>query len=163
MEEFTKLNFSKRLMQDGMLFVWVEKEYIRDVCVFFEDQGFYYVENMVWVMLDETMRSEVLKTNLIDATPAFIRDDYCYLKKTKKTLLMFRRIASSDLGSKLELRHQRTGDVVFDWKGILLCFNVSTDPTNPYKKPQDYVYMLIETLLPRAKIDQKNKFKMLEL
>lgn len=48
---------------------------------------------------------EVLKTHLIDATPAFIRDDYRYLKKTKKTLLMFRRIAHPDLGNKLELRH----------------------------------------------------------
>jgi hypothetical protein len=60
---------------------------------------------------------EVLKTNSIDATPAFIRDDYRYLKKTKKTLLMFRRMANAELGNKLELRHQRTGDVVFDWKG----------------------------------------------
>lgn len=46
-----------KLMKDGMLFVWVEKENIRDVCEFFEEQNFYYVENMVWVMLDESMKN----------------------------------------------------------------------------------------------------------
>jgi len=40
----------------------------------------------------------------------------------------------------LELRHQRTGDVVFDW----------IDPADPFKKPSFYVYKLIETLLPKA-------------
>ena len=40
----------------------------------------------------------------------------------------------------LELRHQRTGDVVFDW----------VDPANPFKKPTYYVYKLIEILLPKA-------------
>lgn len=60
--------------------------------------------------------AEVEKTKSQDATPAFVREDYTYLRKSKKTLLMFRRVAS-DLTSKLELRHQRTGDVVFDWLG----------------------------------------------
>lgn len=62
MEEFKKLSFNMKLMKDGMLFVWVEKEFIRDVVVFFEDQGFYYVENMVWVMLNEQMKAgKILK------------------------------------------------------------------------------------------------------
>lgn len=46
-------------MKDGMLFVWVEKEYIRDVCIFFESQNFYYVENMCWVMLDQDMKKGI--------------------------------------------------------------------------------------------------------
>ena len=28
-----------------------------DVCKFLEDQEFYYVENMCWVMLDENMKA----------------------------------------------------------------------------------------------------------
>ena len=52
----------------------------------------------------------------IDATPAFDHEDYTYLKKSHKSLLMFRRTSSD---GKLELRHQRTGDVVFNWKGKL--------------------------------------------
>ena len=49
------------------------------------------------------------------------------------------------------MRHQRTGDVVFDW----------VDPANPFKKPSYYVYKLIETLLPKAmaKIPKPTKEK----
>lgn len=45
---------------------------------------------------------EVTNFNTIDATPAIIKDDYTYLKKSHKTLLMFRR-QTSDI--KQELRH----------------------------------------------------------
>ena len=64
-------------------------------------------------MLEPKMEKEVRNFATIDATPAFIQEDYTYLKKSHKSLLMFRRISKDD--SKLELRHQRTGDVVFDW------------------------------------------------
>lgn len=131
MQEFSQLVIPKSVMQDGILFIWVEKEYIMDVCKFLEGQDFYYVENMCWVMLDENMKAgkinifdnliEVEKTQTQDATPAFVREDYTFLKKSKKTLLMFRRMSKVDGENghaKLELRHQRTGDVVFDWKGM---------------------------------------------
>ena len=48
--------------------------------------------------------------------------------------------STSERTVPLELRHQRTGDVVFDW----------VDPANPFKKPNYYVYKLIEILLPKA-------------
>jgi len=65
----------------------------------------------------------------------------------------------------LELRHQRTGDVVFDW----------TNPANPFSKPTYYTYKLIETLLPKAmnklpakqctpgQFDEARRIKMIEL
>ena len=56
MKEFRELNLSSKLMLDGILFIWVEKEYIFDVVKFLEDQKFYYVENMCWVMLDKQMK-----------------------------------------------------------------------------------------------------------
>lgn len=56
MQEFSQLFFPLTMMQDGMLFVWVEKEYIMDVCRYLEKQNFFYVENMCWVMLDSTMK-----------------------------------------------------------------------------------------------------------
>jgi hypothetical protein len=64
--------------------------------------------------------TEVNNFQTIDATPAIIKDDYTYLKKSHKTLLMFRKQTSAD--NKQELRHQRTGDVVFDWKGKNLIY-----------------------------------------
>lgn len=139
MKEFSQLVFPKEIMSDGMLFIWVEKEYIMDVCKFLEGQGFFYVENMCWVMLDPAMKegkpphhpAEVERTKSQDATPAFVRENYQYLKKSKKTLLMFRRV-HNDQNSKLELRHQRTGDVVFDWIGKILPSR--SRPVQPIRK-----------------------------
>ena len=56
MEEFEQLNFSKHLMIDGLVFVWVEKEIISQMIKYFEKQDMTYVENVCWVMLDETKK-----------------------------------------------------------------------------------------------------------
>ena len=70
----------------------------------------------------------------------------------------------------LELRHQRTCDVCFDW-GI-------TDPSVKYMdkinndgiardnlfKPTNYIYKMIETMLPKAMVDREKKhLRLLEL
>lgn len=47
---------------------------------------------------------EVNQFKTIDATPAIVTDDFTYLKKSHKSLLMFRR-QSKDDSNKLELRH----------------------------------------------------------
>ena len=80
-------------------------------------------------------------------------EDSTFFRKTKKTMLMFRKYDKKAAGyEQLELRHQRTGDVVFDWKenGARL-----------------YVYRLIETLLPKSALfsqnPKKEDFKLLEL
>lgn len=97
--------------------------------------------------------AEVENTQTIDATGAFVRKPYRHICKTHQTLLMLRRSeanrdkcrqwkrqevsgrAPAEKPPPLELRHQRTGDVVFD-----------------------FIYKLIETLLPKAmcKLDSKN-------
>jgi hypothetical protein len=51
------------------------------------------------------IRLEVEKTRLQDVTPAFVKQDYTYLKKSKKTLLMFRRTSDATGPNRLELRH----------------------------------------------------------
>jgi hypothetical protein len=140
--DFTKLTIPKSVMKDGMIFIWVEKEFISAIIKHLESQGFQYVENVCYVMLNREMQPSVKEFNTIDATPAIKLDDYTYLKKAHRSLLMFRR--SSESGA-LELRHQRTGDVVFDWK----------DPENPERKPDFYIWRLIEILLPKAAIDMK--------
>ena len=89
---------------------------------------------------------EVRNFATIDATPSFTLEDYTYLKKSHKSLLMFRRTSPN---GKLELRHQRTGDVVFNWK----------EDTKPQLKPDFYIYRLIEILLPKANIDPKKDDK----
>jgi hypothetical protein len=47
-------------MIDGLAFVWVEKEIISDVIKIFEKQDMMYVENICWVMLDETKRECII-------------------------------------------------------------------------------------------------------
>lgn len=90
------------VMKDGMLFVWVEKEYIYEIVVHLETMNFFYVENVCYVMIEPTMEKEVRNFATIDATPAFVHEDYTYLKKSHKSLLMFRRTSAD---GKLELRH----------------------------------------------------------
>lgn len=98
---------------------------------------------------------ETIKT--IDATGAFVRQPYRHICKSHQTLLMLRRSEANrdkckswkkvvdpskppaEKAPNLELRHQRTGDVVFDF--------VEADSR---KKPMYFIYKLIETLLPKA-------------
>ena len=42
-------------MKDGMIFIWVEKEFIYDIVVHLESQNFFYVENVCYVMLEASM------------------------------------------------------------------------------------------------------------
>ena len=51
-------------MKDGMLFIWVEKEYIMQIVRHLESQNFFYVENVCYVMLDQKM--EKGKSNLVE-------------------------------------------------------------------------------------------------
>jgi len=89
-------------MKDGMIFIWVEKEYIYDIVKHLETQNFFYVENVCYIALNQEMEKEVRTFATIDATPAFVQDEFTYLKKSHRSLLMFRRTSSD---GKLELRH----------------------------------------------------------
>jgi len=52
-EEFKKnFNIPTTVMKDGLVFIWVEKEYIFDLIKCFEKLDFFYVENVCYVMLD---------------------------------------------------------------------------------------------------------------
>ena len=66
---------------------------------------------------------------------------------------MFRRQQKKSQ-NPLELRHQRTCDVCFDFKDL----NVQN------YKPNEYMYKLIETLLPKSMVDEEKKhLRMIEL
>lgn len=64
------------------------------------------------------------------------------------------QIKEETLSSNIELRHQRNPDVVFDY--------VREDKLLNEDKPQ-FVYQIIETLLPTANYDEKTGIKLLEL
>lgn len=51
-----KLQIPDAVMKEGILFIWVEKELISILLDHFETQGFVYVENVCYVMLDESKK-----------------------------------------------------------------------------------------------------------
>lgn len=54
------LRIPNEVMRDGILFIWVEKEFTNDVICYFEQQGFNYIENLCYVMLDKTQKESTL-------------------------------------------------------------------------------------------------------
>ena len=74
-EDISKnLKIPTKVMKDGLLFIWVEKEFISRVVDLLEAQDFYYVENMCFIMLDQNKREEVDKRREIDIQDAFVRE-----------------------------------------------------------------------------------------
>mmetsp|Transcript_2503 Transcript_2503/g.3308 ORF Transcript_2503/g.3308 Transcript_2503/m.3308 type:complete len:424 (-) Transcript_2503:40-1311(-) len=127
------------MIPKGLIFMWVEKEVIIDAVTMMENWGFQYVENLVWLKQD--VNNKIAK------------QEYSYFRKSKKTLLIFKN------ADGLELRHQRNPDVVFDFVRERYQQNVG----NVEEKPE-FVYHIIETLLPNSKYDGKSgNFKLLEL
>jgi tRNA1(Val) A37 N6-methylase TrmN6 len=56
-EEFCRsFKVPTTVMKDGLLFIWVEKEIIADLIKCFEDQDFFYVENVCYIMLDQNKK-----------------------------------------------------------------------------------------------------------
>lgn len=78
-------------MRDGILFIWVEKELIYEIIKFFEEQKFDYIENLCHAILDPAQYNSTLKMTNTDATPAIHRENYPFLNKSHRTLLMLRR------------------------------------------------------------------------
>jgi len=117
--QFKKLKFSHKFVQEGIIFVWVEKEIMSEVLVHMDFQGFNYIENVCWVHLDKSRKEFVAKQKTMNVSQCYWLDTAAnkILKKAHRTLLMFRRNSTAANAVRLELRHQRTGDVVFTFKG----------------------------------------------
>ncbi|KRX07743.1 hypothetical protein PPERSA_05806 [Pseudocohnilembus persalinus] len=138
-----------------------------------DEKQFVYIENFTSVQLslqkcEEFLQNEQNKKKKTDILSFFenkalkkqtLTDpkgwDSKFFRQSKKILLMFRR--QSDKSVQLELRHQRTSDVVFDL--------VDENQANKLDdQSQQYVYNMIETLLPKARIGIENdQFKMMEI
>ena len=72
---------------------------------------------------------------------SFSKIDYIFTKKSKRTLFIFKK--DNELTKKLDIRHQRNPDTVFD-----------------FCEPIEFVYSIIETLLFTSK---QNGIPFLEL
>ena len=54
MDHFNKLNLPNKLIPQGIIFIWVEKEVMLPVMHHLERFDFYYIENVVWVKVDSS-------------------------------------------------------------------------------------------------------------
>lgn len=39
-------------MNEGLIFIWVERDLLSEVIEFFENKGIKYVENLIWIKLN---------------------------------------------------------------------------------------------------------------
>ena len=164
-------------MKNGIVFIWSEKEMLSGIFDKMEKLGFSYIENMSWIFLDkkglnlqtpmnedEETSTAINLTNIIPNQLFFHeKSKIDYFCKTKRILLLFRKVISLKQldGKPLELRHQRTPDVFFDISDF-------PSPSHIGLRMQEQVYQMIETLLPKAALEEnivndKVDFKMVEL
>jgi N6-adenosine-specific RNA methylase IME4 len=127
--DLLRLNFSDHVIPRGLLFIWIDKSLIADLFDVMAQLGFFYVENLVLVRhgIDGNLHCS----------------SYRYTRRAKESLMIFRRACTDPKHGHLELRHQRNPDVV------------SHLIRSPRSEKPDFVYHVIETLLPNAAYDAK--------
>ncbi|KAL0488493.1 hypothetical protein AKO1_015534 [Acrasis kona] len=110
------------------LFIWVDKNYISQILNMIEGEWkFKYVENLCWVM-EEPNHTHTM-------------NESTFMKRSHQTMLMFKKEPKKSKNvERMEIRHQRSPDVVFDF--------VSDSRTR--EKPRK-VYEYLETFLPNGR------------
>ena len=128
---FQRLRLSRRLIPSGFVFIWADRENIPSIIDIFENKGFFYVENLVWVQSHDEDALQLKEKEVP------------LLRRSKRTLLILRRGRRKFNGdivfATLDMRHQRNPDVV-------IC---------PYSLREQSImersiYVTMETLVPRA-------------
>ena len=125
---FLKSLLSPSLLPSGMVFLWTLKALFPQVFDLMAELGLHYVENLLWVRM------------LVNNRPS--ASDSPFFRSSKSVLMVFRRFAKKE---NLELRHQRSADVVLDF--VPPPASWTSECVEP--KPMA-VHEMIETLLPDA-------------
>ena len=139
--DLIKLPFNKPEWKSLVFaFVWVRKDLISKVIDAMGELNFYYVENLCWI------KQKVNNTFYTQPSP--------YILTTHETLLMFRRgtpkkhlsvgVSGQIAWDPVEMRHQRTEDVCFDFVRPL------AGSQNDEAKPDNFCYNMVERLLPHS-------------
>ena len=89
-------------MNEGLIFIWVERDLLSDVINYFENIGIKYVENIIWIKLNPTFQQSKKvyqidlnssnSNNLFNINDMYNDDNYEYFSKSKMTLLIFRKV-----------------------------------------------------------------------
>lgn len=136
--------FTEEFQSHGMVFLWTPKEELARTVSTMLSAGYQYVENLIWVRKYANNRVRPM-------TVAQSSEAVAPLTGTvKQTLLFFRRFKK---GRELELRHQRTADVVIDFVKPPSTWTQAED----LERKPDRIYETIETLLPNAVYSHERK------
>jgi len=127
LQQFSKLPM-KDIVPNGMIFMWTPAELTYEIIRIIESWNFHFVEHATYCM-----------KNILNR---FVMRPTRFFNTSKHNLLLFRKFNDKGNYSRLELRHQRTPDVHFDF----VCYNETFDKHE--LKCNEYAYSLIETLLP---------------
>ena len=122
-------------------YVWARKDLIGRIVDAMGELSFYYVENLCWV------KQEVNNTFSTQPSP--------YIRTTHETLLIFRRGVPKKLGviawKPVEMRHQRTEDVVFDFvRPLPGTEGNEMGGGGEESRPDQFCYDMVERMLPHA-------------
>ncbi len=127
-----------QILKTGFVYIWTPKHLILRVLRALEKMGFHYVENAICV------KQSVNNSYLCEPSTLF--------RQSKETLLICRRGTKSKHTGKItwrkvEIRHQRTSDVHFDF--------IKPDPYNQgaHLLPHAYVHNMVETMLPLGRFN----------
>lgn len=110
-----------KLCPEGFLFIWIPKGFLQIIWKLTTSWGYSYVENLTWIQLKANNKVHRLQ-----------EEENSILPTSHLTLYIFRKE-----GKKIEIKHQRSSDLVFD----------VFDPQSEFRIPQE-VYNVIETMLP---------------
>lgn len=110
-----------KLCSEGFLFIWIPKGFLQIIWKLTISWGYSYVENLTWIQLKPNNKVQRLQ-----------EEENSILPTSHLTLYIFRKG-----GKKIEIKHQRSSDLVFD----------VFDPQSEFRVPQE-VYNVIETMLP---------------
>lgn len=131
--------FPLEKMKDCLIFIWIKKEILQSVIDYFENElGFKYVESIVCAYLKRDVSNE-------NDNDCFVRNKSKYFSNSKDNILVFRYTKAI---KSLILKHQRNTDTVFSFEDDL---------------PYDYLYNLIETLLPGYTHLDLNTFRFVQI
>mmetsp|Transcript_331 Transcript_331/g.678 ORF Transcript_331/g.678 Transcript_331/m.678 type:complete len:818 (-) Transcript_331:253-2706(-) len=137
-EDLLKLKLNRKgLLPSGFVYIWTPKHLILRVLRALEKMDLHYVENAVCV------KQHVHNDFYCESSP--------YIRQSKDTLLICRKGRKNKSGKitweKVEIRHQRTSDVHFEF------LRRENADGGPHLYAHNYVHNMVETMLPHARFN----------
>ncbi|KAJ4453199.1 hypothetical protein PAPYR_12407 [Paratrimastix pyriformis] len=140
--------FDRGFITSGLFFIWVHQPFVRATIKYLKARDLQYCDQIAWPLATPCGQYSALQW--ADAPPGGELD---FLAVHHATCLIFKRVGAP----RLELRHQRSADVIHDflkprvaiapgWRGLLrevmMSHQPGADPHFPAAQPGAYPHLL---------------------